>query len=94
MPSLKKKGGKKHSGFTLGDENEDAPISIFTDSQDRIPEIDNSADNPFFGEGSVSAPEPVKRLRSSKRHKISIPGEGEQTVEEAEQREDGLVYVL
>jgi hypothetical protein len=97
MPSPKKKGRKQHSGYTLGsfgvDEEEDSQIAIYTDSHDRIPEVDLSADNPFYGQSSATAqPEPTKR--SSKRRKITIPGDGEQTIDEAERREDGLIYVL
>jgi hypothetical protein len=94
MPSPKKKGSKKYTGFTLDsfEAEEDAPIQIYTDSHDRVPEVDLSPDNPFYGEGSAVAPEPTKR--ASKRRKITVPGEGEQTIEELEKREDGLVYVL
>jgi hypothetical protein len=92
MPVLKK-GRKKYAGFSMGGpEQEDAPISIYTDSHDRIPEVDLSADNPFYGESSIPEPEPTKRL--SKRRKIDIPGEGEQTIEEAQRREDGMIYTL
>jgi hypothetical protein len=95
MPSPKKKGRKKYTGFTLDSfeaEDEDTPISIYTDTNDRIPEADMSSDNPFYGMSSTAQREPAKRL--SKRRKITIPGEGEQTIEEAERREDGLIYVL
>ena len=94
MPSLKKKG-RKYKGFTLDSfeaEEDSTPIQIFTDSHDRVPEVDLSPENPFYGESSRSIPEPTKR--SSKRRKVTVPGEGEHTVDELEQREDGLVYVL
>lgn len=92
MPTPKKKG-RKYAGFSLDQaEDEDAPIPIYTDTTDRIPEADTSAANPFYGNHSAPQPEPTKR--SIKRRKITIPGEGEQTVEEAERREDGLIYVL
>jgi hypothetical protein len=94
MP-ISRKGRKKYTGFTLDSleaEETDQPIQIYTDSHDRVPEVDMSVDNPFYGQGSVAHPEPTKR--ASKRRKITVPGEGEQSVEEVEQREDGLVYVL
>lgn len=94
MPSLKKKG-RKYKGFTLDSfeaEEDSTPIQIFTDSHDRVPEVDLSPENPFYGESSRSIPEPTKR--SSKRRKVTVPGEGEHTVDELEQREDGLVYVF
>ncbi|KAH7380893.1 hypothetical protein BKA64DRAFT_223859 [Cadophora sp. MPI-SDFR-AT-0126] len=94
MPSLKKKG-RKYKGFTLDSfeaEEDSTPIQIFTDSHDRVPEVDLSPENPFYGDSNRSIPEPTKR--PSKRRKVTVPGEGEQTVEELEQREDGLVYVF
>jgi hypothetical protein len=92
MPSPRKKG-TKYKGFTLDSfgPEEDAPIQIFTDSHDRIPEVDLSADNPFYNASAI-LPEPTKR--ASKRRKLTVPGEGEQTVEQAGRRDDGLVYVL
>lgn len=95
MPSPKKKGRKRYTGFTLDsfEAEEDGPIPIYTDSHDRVPEVDISSDNPFYGESSTAPPDPSKR--SSKRRKIVIPGEEEeQTFSEAERREDGLVYVF
>jgi hypothetical protein len=92
MPSPRK--GRKN--YTLGsfstEEDEPAPIRIYTDSNERIPEVDLNPDNPFYGEQVAPVPEPTKRL--SRRRTITIPGEGEQTLEEAEKREDGMVYVL
>jgi len=95
MPSPKKKGRKKYTGFTLdsfGPEDEDRGIQIYTDSHDRVPEADSSRDNPFYSLTTAIQPEPTKR--ASKRRKITIPGEGELSLEEAEKREDGMVYVL
>ncbi|TWU73043.1 hypothetical protein ED733_002166 [Metarhizium rileyi] len=92
MPSPRKRRSKKYSGVTMESftaEEENDPIAIFTDSQDRIPEKDNSEANPFYG-GTMARPS--KRLS---RHKVvSIPGEGMQSVDEAARREDGMVYVF
>ena len=94
MPTPKKKGQKKYKGFTLNSfeaEEGGQPIEIYTDSNERIPEIDSRASNPFYGTNSV-VPEPTKR--TSKRRKIHVPGEGEFSAEVVERRADGLVYVL
>jgi hypothetical protein len=93
MPSPKKRN-KKYTGLTLDsfEAEEDAPIHIYTDSHDRVPEVDLSPDNPFYGQGTTAVPEPTKR--ASKRRKITVPGEGVQSIEELEKREDGLVYTL
>lgn len=97
MPTPKKRKSKKYTGLTLESfraENVEAPIEIFTDSRDRIPEKDTTTDNPFYAATSANAPahEPTKR-RSPRKH-VSIPGEGSETIEEAIQREDGIVYVF
>jgi hypothetical protein len=94
MPSPKK-ARKSYSGFSLDSftaEEEATPIEIYTDSSERVPEVDLSADNPFYGPGSMSSSDPIKR--STRRGKVTIPGEGEVPVEEAEARQDGIVYVL
>lgn len=94
MPTPKKKGHKKYKGYTMNSfeaEEDGQPIQIYTDSNERIPEVDSSASNPFYGSSNV-VPEPTKR--SSKRRKITVPGEGELSAEVVERRADGLVYVL
>jgi hypothetical protein len=94
MPSPKKKS-KRHTGFTLDSfqaEEDSGSIEIFTDSVDRCPEIDLNDDNPFYGEGATVLPEPVKQ--TSKRRKISVEGEKDQTIEQLEKRDDGMLYVL
>ncbi|KAE9377051.1 hypothetical protein N431DRAFT_368623 [Stipitochalara longipes BDJ] len=93
MPSPKKRN-KKYTGLTLDsfEAEDDAPIHIYTDSHDRVPEVDLSPDNPFYGEGNATVPEPTKR--ASKRRKITVPGEGAQSLEELQKREDGLIYTF
>jgi hypothetical protein len=94
MPSPKKKS-KRHTGFTLDSfqaEEDSGSIEIFTDSVDRCPEVDMNQDNPFYGDGATVLPEPVKR--SSKCRKISVEGEKDQTIEQLEKRDDGMLYIL
>ncbi|KAF5134596.1 uncharacterized protein G6M90_00g037390 [Metarhizium brunneum] len=94
LPSPRKRRSKKYSGVTMESftaEEEEDPITIFTDSQDRIPEKDNSEANPFYGSAATAA-EPSKR--QSRRKVVSIPGEGAQSIDEAARREDGIVYVF
>ena len=93
MPTLKK-GRKKYKGFAMNSfevEENGHPIQIFNDSHDRVPEVDVSGSNPFYGSSSTVS-EPTKR--ASKLRKILVPGEGEFPAEEVEHREDGLIYVL
>jgi hypothetical protein len=74
-------------------EDVEEPIEIYTDSHERIPEKDDSTDNPFYGDMAVPAAEEAAPRRS-KRRLVHVPGEGRQTVDEAMKRQDGLVYVL
>lgn len=67
------------------------PIAIFTDSNERIPQKDESEANPFF---TKTAPPSEPSKRRSKRRQVAIPGEDSQSVEEASRRDDGMVYVL
>ncbi|CEJ91717.1 hypothetical protein VHEMI07410 [[Torrubiella] hemipterigena] len=90
----KKRRGKKYSGMTMDSftvEDEDDSIEIFTDSQDRIPVKDNSAENPFY---SSSAKTTDAAQRRAKRRNVFIPGEGAQSISDAAHREDGMVYVF
>ncbi|KAL1836929.1 hypothetical protein VTJ49DRAFT_4490 [Mycothermus thermophilus] len=67
-------------------------FEIFTDSHERIPEVDTSSDNPFYVTQTTAPPEPPRRR--SKRNLVTIPGEGKVTVEEAVRREDGMLIVF
>jgi len=85
-----KKGRKKYNGIGLGSfsvEREDEPITIFTDSEDRVPEIDEHADNPFFGDSPVQR----TQTRRSRRRMVIVPGEEDQTVDELLSRADGTI---
>lgn len=87
------KKSKKYSGLTMESftaEDAEETFDIFTDSQERIPHKDLSVSNPFFGETQPRA-EPTKR-RSPRR--VMVPGEGLVSIEDACQREDGMVYSL
>jgi hypothetical protein len=79
------------NSFYLGEAAETS-FQIFTDSHERIPEVDRSNDNPFFGGQNTAAPDGPRRR--SKRHTVTIPGEGRVSVEEAVRRDDGMLIVL
>lgn len=75
--------------FTV--EDEEAPISIFTDSHDRVPTKDTSSANPFY----VDPKKPQEpKERRGKEKQVNIPGEGRQSVADGARRDDGMVYVL
>lgn len=98
LPTTRKKArkGKKYNGFSLdsfteGDGGEEGQIAIFTDSRDRLPEVDEGDDNPFYVKGDAAE---LNGSRVSKRRKVSEEVKKSSKVEEALKRDDGMVYVL
>ncbi len=98
-PSPKKKvrKGRKYNGFSLdsftteeGADGEGGKITIFTDSKDRLPELDESEGNPFY----VKSATDTKGSKTTKRRKASSEIKRDAKVEEALGRDDGMVYVL
>ncbi|KAI8631311.1 hypothetical protein F5Y19DRAFT_26609 [Xylariaceae sp. FL1651] len=88
-----KKKAKKYTGLTLDSfkaEDVEEDIEIFTDSRDRVPEVDDSIENPFYGDNIITEPS----QRRSKRKQVAIPGEGKQTIEDAVKRSDGVLVVF
>ena len=102
MPNPRKRRNKRHVGFSLynsieddGDMGSENKIEIYTDSKDKIPELDPSEDNPFYEQHvqTIGFPESQKKKGSKKRkaeHSIDASAE----IEEAFNREEGMVYVL
>lgn len=74
--------------FDIHDEG--ASIEIFTDSENRLPEVDSSTENPFYGETGIAAS--AAPVRRSSRHKKSAVEK--EMVEEKLKRDDGLLYVF
>ncbi|KAL6236915.1 hypothetical protein BDW75DRAFT_205648 [Aspergillus navahoensis] len=87
QPGQKKK--KKQTGFSLDSFNDDPSqgdsIQIYTDSRDRIPEVDESEENPFYQKPSTGTKPRPSKPRTRSRDK---------EVDEALKREDGMVYVF
>ncbi|CBF76392.1 hypothetical protein AN4960.2 [Aspergillus nidulans FGSC A4] len=87
QPGQKKK--KKQTGFSLDSFSDDPSqgdsIQIYTDSRDRIPEVDESEENPFYQKPSTNTkPRPSRPMTRSR----------DKEVNEALKREDGMVYVF
>ena len=102
MPaSRKNRKGRKSVGFSLygSMEEDDAPpgddILIYTDSKDKVPELDQSEDNPFLEKprDQTPPPEPTKG-RGSRKPKSAFGLDGSKEIEEAFKRDEGMVYVL
>ncbi|KAE8158847.1 hypothetical protein BDV40DRAFT_274760 [Aspergillus tamarii] len=88
-PSGRPKKSKKYTGFSLDSFDDNAQggsnIQIYTDSRDRIPEPDESEDNPF-------CKRPTAPTRFSRRRAEQIKRDKE--VDESVKRDDGMTYVF
>ena len=102
MPTPRKKRSKRHVGFSLyssmegeEDDSSEGRIQIYTDSKDKVPELDPSEDNPFYEppEHYDPPPAPMKRNNLRKR-KASSSVENSEKIKNAFDREEGMVYVL
>lgn len=93
MPSPRKGRGKKHILDSFDDNDVEESIPIFTDSRERIPEVDLGLENPFNGP-PVAPARPSRFTKPTKREYVHIPGEGKVPIEQAVGREDGMVIVL
>lgn len=93
FPSGSAKKTKKYTGFTLDSFHEDpepnsSKIEIYTDTRDRIPQVNNRESNPFI---SGSKPKPA-----TKRRKVSTEADKTDEINPREyaNRKDGMLYVL
>ena len=101
MPTPRKRRNRRHVGFSLyssmeddddaGSENQ---IQIYTDSKDKVPELDLSEDNPFYEKPGQDVPPEPSKAKSSRKRKASHTIEDNPEIEEAFNREEGMVYVL
>lgn len=100
-PSSKKaRKNRRYNGFSLesfstGDDETKGNIQIFTDSRDRVPDLDNSKANPFV-EKTMDDGEPSSQKvpKTAKRRKVSVEKNLDPQVEEAIANDEGMVYVL
>ncbi|RAL15557.1 uncharacterized protein BO97DRAFT_216161 [Aspergillus homomorphus CBS 101889] len=88
--SSSRRKSKKHTGFSLDSFTEDhgqsgTEIKIYTDSRDRVPELDESEGNPFYKKPSSNT-----STRTSRRKEMARDKE----VNESVKREDGMFYVF
>ena len=91
MPSLGKRGrgGKKHIGFSFDDNvGSNSGIEIFTDSKDKVPELDESEDNPFYEKPGL------RSKKGGSKKKNSQVKDQNREVQEVLERDQGMIYVL
>lgn len=83
------------AGFELYDDDalarEGAQIEIYTDANARVPELDESEDNPFVGR-KKDLPKPQQQRRRGRRAPDEL--EREERMKEAVGRDEGVIYVL
>lgn len=103
--SARPKKSKKQTGFSLDSFNEDAApgqaqIQIYTDCRDRIPEVDESEENPFYKPKAEAVQTPKNSAtRSPRKPKAAETKQDkrlrrDREVNDAVKRDDGMVYVL
>ncbi|KAI9929144.1 hypothetical protein ASPWEDRAFT_25013 [Aspergillus wentii DTO 134E9] len=89
---------KKHLGFSLDSFSDDpsqnqSSIQIYTDSRDRIPEVDESESNPFYKKTTEVEPPVPAAPRVSRRRKVG-ESKRDKEVDDAVKRDDGMFYVF
>ncbi|PGH23348.1 hypothetical protein AJ80_02601 [Polytolypa hystricis UAMH7299] len=95
----KPRKGNKFTSFSLEsfhadlDSSNQDGIVIFTDSRDRVPEVNPSEDNPFVTKPPEMEPGSPEQ-RSGRRRAHGRSGQRDEEVEEALRREDGMLYVF
>jgi hypothetical protein len=101
MPTLGKRGRKKRRvGFSLDSAGEDddmhseGNIQIFTDSKEKVPELDLGEDNPFYDNpGHARSSQQPPPIKVSSRKKASGNPDNQEEME-AFKRGEGMLYVL
>lgn len=93
--------GKRYNGYSLesfsvDDEGSRGQIQIFTDSRDRVPQVDKSKSNPFVESAMDGETVSARKITgTAKRRKVSTETRKmDSQVEEALKKDEGMVYVL
>lgn len=102
MPNPRKRRNKRHLGLSLyssmeddDDEGSENQIEIYTDSKDKVPELDPSEDNPFYDQHAQTvASAETHKAKGSKKRKAEHSVDASTEIAEAFNREEGMVYVL
>ncbi|KAK6364235.1 uncharacterized protein PV06_02527 [Exophiala oligosperma] len=93
--------GKRYNGYSLesfsvDDEGSRGQIQIFTDSRDRVPQVDKSKSNPFVESAMDGETVSARKITgTAKRRKVSTETRKmDSQVEEALKKDEGMVYVF
>ncbi|RVX68150.1 hypothetical protein B0A52_08658 [Exophiala mesophila] len=90
---------KRHNGFTLESfsaqtDTSDGQVQIYTDSRDRVPEVDRSASNPFIETRSSRKTSSQTVPGTVKRRKINGDSRVDAQVQQALDKDEGMVYTF
>ena len=101
MPTPQKsRQSRRNNGFTLQGlspeaANGQAGVEIYTDSRDRVPELDMSHENPFVDHAAPTVNSPSSHFASNpQKRKLRSSRKVDQQVQDALTNEEGMVYVL
>jgi hypothetical protein len=97
IPSPRKsRKNKRYNGFSLEsfrvEDGDNEGIEIFIDTRDKVPEADTSDSNPFMEKSEDSGMQ--KLAAGSKRRKVSSKKARDAQVQDAIEKDEGMVYVL
>jgi hypothetical protein len=90
---------KRYNGFSLesfrAEDGSTDNIQIFTDNRDKVPEVDRTEANPFADKPTDNESARTKKVSgTTKRRKVSVEKPLDAQVQEAIDKDEGMVYVL
>lgn len=84
-------GGSREEGGTTAERR----ISIYTDSKERVPEVDTSEDNPFYDNPTNSrTSKELDKVKGSKKKATKSVLEKEKQLDDGIDHDKGMLYVL
>ncbi|EXJ83028.1 hypothetical protein A1O3_06845 [Capronia epimyces CBS 606.96] len=87
--------GYSLESFSAEDDSGRGQIQIFTDSRDKVPQVDKSASNPFVAHTLDAGASSARKLAgTAKRRKISGQNKRDAQVDDAIRNDEGMVYVF
>ena len=102
MPSPRKhkQPSNSNNSFSisaLADEGDDeassSKIKIYTDSKERVPSMDEDENNPFLSRNAASKKKVIEVSQTTRR-RVRPKSEKDKQMEEAAQKDEGIIYVL
>ncbi|KAL8945022.1 MAG: hypothetical protein Q9216_000006 [Gyalolechia sp. 2 TL-2023] len=96
MPNKKDRRARNNVGFSLDSsadgEDSASRVEIFTDSKEKIPEMDRSENNPFIDQPQMSRSAESRKPFGRRGKKAPVKANSQ--IEDVFNREEGMVYVF